>query len=131
MNLGIFYNDSLIGCIGVHSIDWCNHKTSIGYWLDRRYQRKGIMTKACAGLLDYLFGELSLNRIEIRAAVENARSRAIPERLGFTLEGQIREAEWIEDHFVDHVVYGLLKQEWMGKKREELQYAMISIVMKF
>jgi ribosomal-protein-serine acetyltransferase len=36
----------------------------------------------------------------------------IPERLGATLEGIIREAAWLYDHFVDHRVYGILAGEW-------------------
>lgn len=70
------------------------------------------MTKACKACIDYAFNELKLHRLEIRCAVENERSRAIPERLGFTNEGTIREAEWLYDHFVDHVVYGMLEREW-------------------
>jgi ribosomal-protein-serine acetyltransferase len=53
------------------------------------------MTKACEGFFKYGFKELGLNRIEIRVATENEKSRAIPERLGFVEEGKIREAEWL------------------------------------
>ena len=51
--------------------------------------------------------DLALRRVEIRAAVENRRSRAIPERLGFRQEGVLREAERIGDRYVDHVVYAM------------------------
>lgn len=60
--------------------------------------------------MDIAFREYGLNRMEIRAAVDNRKSRAIPDRLGFTQEGTCRQAEWIVDHYVDHVVYGLLKE---------------------
>jgi ribosomal-protein-serine acetyltransferase len=70
------------------------------------------MTKSCRAVINYIFNELELNRVEIRAAVLNKKSRAIPERLGFTQEGIIRSAEWLYDHFVDHVVYGMLRDEW-------------------
>ena len=53
-----------------------------------------------------------LNRIEIRAAVGNARSRAIPERLGFKQEGTLREAERVGDAYLDAVVYSMLGSEW-------------------
>ena len=70
------------------------------------------MTKTVLALLQYAFEDLQLNKVEIRAAVGNAKSRAIPERLGFTKEGTIREAEWLYDHYVDHVAYGMLASEW-------------------
>ena len=110
---GIFYQGVIAGCIGLHRIDWGNQKTSIGYWLAAEFQGRGIMTKACKAMIDHIFNELELNRVEIRAAVKNRKSRAIPERLGFTQEGTIRRAEWLYDHYVDHVVYGLLKEEWV------------------
>lgn len=112
LNLGIFYKDQIAGCIGLHGIDWGNQKTSIGYWLEAEYQGKGIMTRSCQALIDYVFHDLLLNRVEIRAAVHNSRSRSIPERLGFVNEGVVRQAEWLYDHYVDHVIYGMLREEW-------------------
>jgi len=109
---GIFYQGQLAGVIGVHYIDWANRKASIGYWLGESFQGKGLMTKACKACIDDLFVEQGVNRVEIRCAVGNQRSRAIPERLGFVMEGTIRDAEWLYDHFVDHVVYGMLAREW-------------------
>jgi ribosomal-protein-serine acetyltransferase len=111
-NAGIYYNGEIVGCIGLHGIDWNNKKTSIGYWLASNYQGKGIMTKSCKAIVNHVFYEIGLNRVEIRAADSNRRSRAIPERLGFTQEGIIRSAEWLYDHFVNHVVYGMLKADW-------------------
>lgn len=70
------------------------------------------MTKCCKALIDYGFHELKLQRIEIRAIQENLRSRAIPERLGFSQEGLIRQSIKLYDKFCDSVVYGLLASEW-------------------
>ncbi len=70
------------------------------------------MTKACSALSSYAFDELELNRVEIRCATENKRSRAIPEKLRFTQEGIVRKAEWLYDHYVDLVVYGMLAEQW-------------------
>lgn len=111
---GLWYQNRMAGVIGYHKIDWFNRKTSLGYWLGMEFQGKGLMTKACQALLDYAFHELKLNRVEIRCATENKRSRAIPERLGFVQEGITRQAEWLYDHYVDHVIYGVLASEWRG-----------------
>jgi ribosomal-protein-serine acetyltransferase len=102
----------IIGVVGMHKIDWGNKFTSLGYWLANDAQGKGIVTKACAAYITHSFSELNLHRVEIRCATENSRSRAIPERLGFTSEGVARESEWVNDRFVSHVVYGLLSSEW-------------------
>ncbi len=115
---GIWYQGRLAGTIGHHSIDWHNLSAAIGYWLGEAFQGKGIMTRACRALVDYSFDELGLNRIEVHCATGNARSRAIPERLGFKEEGVIRQAEWLYDRFVDHVVYGMLASEWRAARAD-------------
>ncbi len=110
---GIWFRGKLTGTIGVHNIDWNNRKTAIGYWLAADCQGRGLMTEAVAAYIDKLiFGEWNLQKVAISAATENRKSRAIPERLGFQLEGIIRSNEWLYDHFVDHAVYGLLASEW-------------------
>jgi ribosomal-protein-serine acetyltransferase len=110
---GIWYKGKLAGTLGVHRIDWNNRKTEIGYWLAAGFQGKGLMTEAVAAYIDrFIFGEWNLNKVTIAAATGNLKSRAIPERLGFRLEGIIRSNEWLYDHFVDHAVYGLLASEW-------------------
>jgi ribosomal-protein-serine acetyltransferase len=108
----IFYSGRVAGSIGYNNIDWANRKTDIGYWLGAAYQGRGIMTRACRALVDYAFGELRLNRVEIYCAVDNHRSRRIPERLGFREEGTHRQAEWVHDHFKDLVSYSALAAEW-------------------
>lgn len=109
---GIHYNNELVGVIGFNSFDWTNRIGYIGYWLGSNYQGKGIVTRATSGLINYAFHSLKLNRMDIRAACKNKKSRAIPERMGFVKEGKIRQAEWLYDHYVDHVVYGMLADEW-------------------
>lgn len=70
------------------------------------------MTSACRAMIDYTFYDLCLNRIEIRARTNNNKSRAIPERLGFTEEGILRQEEFHHNQFHDLVVYGIVKSEW-------------------
>jgi ribosomal-protein-serine acetyltransferase len=101
----------IIGVVGFHSIDWINRHTSLGYWLAVDAQGKGTMTKTVRALVDYVFYEWELHRLEIQCAPENRRSRAIPERLGFREEATLREAELVGGSYLDSVVYGLLETE--------------------
>lgn len=108
----ILYKGKIAGTIGFNEINKLHKIGVMGYWLGKDFQGHGIMTKACKAFIEYGFNELNLNRIEIRVAEGNRKSRAIPERLGFTEEGKIRQAEWLYDHYVDHIIYGLLAEEW-------------------
>ena len=98
----------IIGVCGFHAVNWQHRSTSIGYWLDEREQGQGIMTRSVRALVDHALGEWNLHRVEIRAAPENRRSRAIPERLGFTQEGVLKEAERVGERYLDSVVYGFV-----------------------
>ncbi|HTR80853.1 MAG TPA: GNAT family protein [Bacteroidota bacterium] len=109
---GIWYELDLAGFIGFHPIDWQNRIVLIGYWLGEKFQGKGIMTTACQAMVDFGFREYGMNRIEIRCATGNKKSCAIPQRLGFTMEGVIKDGEWLYDHFVDLIVYRMLAKEW-------------------
>jgi ribosomal-protein-serine acetyltransferase len=104
---------AIVGIAGFLGVNWPHGSTSIGYWLSERHQGRGLMTDAVRTLIDRAFGEWSLHRVEIRAATGNARSRRIPERLGFREEGVMREAERIGERYNDLAVYGILAPEWV------------------
>lgn len=109
---GIRYDGRLVGMINLHYIDWKNRVTSIGYFLGQEYQGKGIITNCVRTLLNHVFNDLGLNKVIIQCASGNKRSRLVPERLGFKEEGIYREGQWLYDHYVDLVNYGLLRREW-------------------
>jgi len=115
-NLGfgcvIRYKGQIAGTISYHPINWTNRSVEIGYWLGESFQGKGLMTKACKAMAAYAFDELHLNKVEIRCATGNIQSCAVPQRLGFTFEGVVRQGEWLYDHYVDLKLFGMLASEW-------------------
>lgn len=109
---GIWEGDELAGGVVCWYIHRQNKNAEVGYWLGERSTGRGLATAATKRALAHLFEEEKLHRVEMQCGTENVRSRAVPERLGFTLEGTRRESHWITDRFVDHAVYGLLENEW-------------------
>lgn len=106
----------IIGRIGVYKIDPFNKIGEIGYWLDRDSGGRGIATQSTAALLSFCFDTLQLNRVEIRCAVENVKSQAVPQRLGFELEGIFKQAEAIRGAFYDLKIYAILKEQWENQR---------------
>ena len=104
--------DEIVGAAAINRIEPRGDSAPIGYWLVAGHEGRGLMTAAVTALINHAFGPFALHRVEIRAAPDNARSRAIPERLGFTQEGVLREAERFPDRHGDLVVYSLLRHEW-------------------
>lgn len=110
--MGIWHQNELVGVIGHNSIDWSQRISYPGYWLSQWAEGQGMMTRSCKALIDHAFDELKLNRVDIRCAVGNDKSCAIPKRLGFTHEGILRQAEWLYDQFIDHHIFGMLAKDW-------------------
>jgi ribosomal-protein-serine acetyltransferase len=106
---GVWFEDRLCGMINYISVDLSNQWAALSYWLDAEHQGKGIMTNCCLTMISQAFHVWKFNRVSIECATENTRSRAIPERLGFKLEGILCEVEWLHDRYVDHAIYGLLR----------------------
>lgn len=115
LTYGIFREDRFIGSIGFVSFEWKARKTELGYWIDKAEEGKGIISAACKLLLEYAFGELGLNRVEIRCSALNHRSAAVPEWLGFVKEGVLRQAELRNGRLHDFNIYGLLANEWRAR----------------
>jgi ribosomal-protein-serine acetyltransferase len=103
------------GLVYICEVDPRHDRIELGYWLDGRFEGRGIMTRACSAMVAFGFGVLGVNRIDITADVDNARSRAVAERLGFTLEAIL--AEWTtrpDGQRRDMASYRLLRRDWSG-----------------
>ncbi|MCA0987589.1 GNAT family N-acetyltransferase [Guptibacillus algicola] len=79
-----------VGTTGLHNLDWDVPKTEIGYWINTKYSGKGYMTEAVRRLSAFAEKELKMKRLEIQCDIENKKSRAVPERLDFTLEAILK-----------------------------------------
>ena len=80
----------LVGNIGLMVRGWDIGSFEIGYWLRTSAAGHGYMSEAVRLVTDFAFDHLDANRVMIRCDAENARSAAVPTRLGFTLEGRMR-----------------------------------------
>jgi ribosomal-protein-serine acetyltransferase len=99
---GIWVAGEFAGTVGLR-VDPDMNTGEIGYWNVRSFEGRGLITEACRRLVEHGFHERMLHRIEIHAAAE---------RLGFTLEGTMRDGHRrSDDIYVDQVVYGLLASD--------------------
>ncbi len=106
----------LAGTIGTLPIDWANRRVGIGYWLAAKFRGQGIVTDACRRVVEHAVCEWKLNRVEIFCARGNAKSSAIPKRLGFECEGVLRQAQHVGEIYHDIEVYSILARDWNRKR---------------
>ena len=111
----IKYNNEVAGLLGLHYLNLPHKHTEIGYWIAENYSDKGLVTISCKALIDHCFDVMNLNRVVIKCATDNLKSRKIPEKLRFKKEGVLRQEIFMNGKFVDHVLYSVLREEWISK----------------
>ena len=112
--LGIFERSSnrYIGGTGLHPRVG-PHTLEIGYWLAADAQGKGLVTEAVVALASVALETMGARRLEIRCSPGNLKSRAIPERLGFQLDGVLRDGGLSgSGELEDKMVWSLLAKEY-------------------
>ncbi len=108
----IFDNDVLCGAVRLNNIDEENHKASIAYYIGEHHQGKGLATSSVRAVLGYCFTKMGFNRIELKCASANMGSQQVAKRLGFTWEGLLHQAEFLNGAYIDLFVYGLLREDF-------------------
>lgn len=106
-------SNTFIGCAGLHRIDWSIPKVEIGYWVKASYQGHGYATEVSQWLTQFAFNELGVNRVEIRCDDNNTRSKSVAEKLGFVLEGVLRNDTLTPDGKLrSTAVFSRVKQDY-------------------
>ncbi len=106
-------SNQLIGTCGYYGFHSLHLRACIGYELNRKFWRKGIMTEAIARIITYGVDVLDLHRIQAFVMEKNEGSIKLLTKLGFINEGILREYEkWGSKGFVDLISFSLLSKEW-------------------
>jgi RimJ/RimL family protein N-acetyltransferase len=100
----------LVGSSGVHRFNWEVGKFEIGYWAVTEHTGKGYITEAVDRITQFCIEDLQANRVEIRCNAENEKSAAVAKRLGFTLEGVLRnEAREVNGELSNTMVFSKVR----------------------
>ncbi|PGP43326.1 GNAT family N-acetyltransferase [Bacillus thuringiensis] len=103
--------NDFVGTASLHRIDWKVSKCEIGYWINTQFSGSGYMTETVSALTNLGFQLFKFRRIEIRCECNNTKSRALPEKLGFELEGILRNEDFSADskQLTDTCIYAKIK----------------------
>jgi len=104
--------DGPIGVVGLSELARRDRRAVVGTWLGRRWWGTGANAEAKALVAHLAFRQLGLDRLGAYADVENARSRAALQRIGFVHEGVLRGFHRHGEHVRDVAVFGLLRADW-------------------
>lgn len=105
----------LIGMIRLLHIDWRIPRAEVGYFIDRDYAQQGLMTEAMQFVIAFAFRQLELEKIELRAGMENIPSQRLARKIGFRREGDLRaDFRKTSGELIDMMLFGLTRSEWLG-----------------
>ncbi len=104
-----------IGSISVVSMDDQVEKAEIGYCIGRRWWYKGIMSEALQAVIDFLFDQVGMNRIEAKHDPNNPHSGGVMRKCGMKYEGTSRQSSRNNQGICDTACYSILKSEHSAK----------------
>ena len=114
-------HDKMIGKCILFQFNDQNRRAEIGYLLNRKYWRRGLMHQALGAIIDFAFNTLDLHRIEADVDTQNIGSLGLLEKLGFKREGLFRERWFVYNEWQDSVMLGLLKQDWLATRLSSIE----------
>ncbi|BBI35494.1 GNAT family N-acetyltransferase [Cohnella abietis] len=116
---GIFANnesDRLVGIIEAFDFNQKVNMVTVGYFLEESYWGKGIATEAVKIMLDFLFMDVNVNRIQAEVMPLNEASKRVLLKNSFIKEGMLRQAAlWSGKGVVDLEIYSILKEDYIKK----------------
>jgi [ribosomal protein S5]-alanine N-acetyltransferase len=109
-------DEALLGGIGLTNVRrGVAESASLGYWVGEHEARKGYMTEGLQLVLSFAFQRARLHRVEAATLLHNVASRGLLMKSGFREEGHARGYLCIDGRWQDHVLFGILREEWVPK----------------
>ena len=102
----------LIGTCGVRLESAVDRQASFGCAIARAHWGRGYALEASRRIIDHGFAALSIHRLYAEVIAENRRARALAERLGLRLEGELRHSRYFRGRWWDTALYAILEEEW-------------------
>lgn len=104
----------IIGDIGLLFFDTENMQVELGCTLNKSFQKRGFASEALKVAIDYLFQDLSKHRVMASIDPRNTKALELVSRLGMRRKAHFRESIFMNEQWVDDVVYAQLKKDWKG-----------------
>ncbi len=106
-----------VGNIGLMDFEWSPRSAELGIFIgEKSLWDKGYGTEAVELLLHHGFQTLNLNRIYLRVFSTNLRARRSYEKVGFVLEGTLRQAVYRNGKYADIHIMSILRSEWSARR---------------
>ena len=107
----------LIGNLELRKLEAVERRGEIGIMIgDRAFWSRGYGEDAMRAICRYGFLDLDLHRLELNVAAFNTRALRCYEKVGFTIEGRLRDHRYVAGRHYDTLLMGLLRQEFEDRE---------------
>lgn len=106
--------------------DQAHHRSAmLGIEIKREHHSQGYGTEASVWAVEWAFKTANLHRVELHVLEWNARAQRVYEKIGFLVEGRLREALWLNGRWWDEIVMGMLDGEWEELRERHIDEALL------
>jgi RimJ/RimL family protein N-acetyltransferase len=117
LGIALRETDALIGTVGLHPEYRCR-SARFGITLgDKSVWDKGYGTTVTRLMVAYAFDTLNMNRVWLHVYEYNPRGQRVYEKVGFRVEGRLRQETYRDGRYWDVIAMGLLREEWQAAKQ--------------
>jgi RimJ/RimL family protein N-acetyltransferase len=107
----------IIGDISLMHLNWKVREAEVGLFIgEKSYWNRGFGRKAIRLILRHAFQTMNLNRVFLRVNETNLRGIRSYEKTGFVHEGRLRQAAFLNGHYIDLLLMGILRSEWQDEE---------------
>lgn len=108
-------SQKVIGTVSIVDTDYSGHIVTVGYTFSGEYQHHGYATEAVTALLDYLFRQRDIARVQAKVMPQNLPSIRLLERVGMRQEGLLKQGAFCKTTCVDVFLYAVTREEWLSR----------------
>lgn len=104
----------LVGMYILKSFNWRIPKCELAYFIDKKYEGKGIISEITKAIVEHCFTKLNLHKIWIETGTDNLASKSVALKNGFKLEGLLRNNfRDSSGNLIDVEYFGMTLEDWL------------------
>ena len=119
---GIQLSDELIGSVSIVGMNNADKKATLGYCLAQKHWSKGYVTEAVSKVVEFMFKEVELNRIEASCSVNNPASGKVLQKVGFVLEGHSKDYYYCNSGLQDSDLYAVTAYRYFSNRKPNTDF---------
>ena len=114
--LGSFVDRTLVGCIGLHYMDWRLRAGEFSIFIAQDTHGRGLGKDALITLFDYGFKEMNLHKIWAEVFDNNSAIHLYTKSLGMHNDGLLRDTYFCDGKYGNSIMLSMLEDEWLNRK---------------